>query len=560
MKRMALLAATLLASCSNASYNAGGSSSASSAAPSFFLADQFTSTQRATRAVVDAGTIWLLDANGDFVFGTQPEANWNADSGLALAWRQMAGAAKYHVMARNTATAPGDWKELLAVPAPDPELNPTVVATGLNPWKMSLGTNGFPWSFGNHVELAITSEDANGAVLEGGLTLSLDTADEFPGMLTSVAVATPGLPPPFDAQDERGVTFSKSFRLSFTEPMRTDAPPTLTPLSRNIVGQRLIASAWGGDPLTPSANPTSAASHAFLEVALTVQGACTELLVDRTAGDLLLEVRDVSLFRAAHTARVLVLDAGSGALIGEAEGVTTVASSVSRIALEARIGFDAPAGSLVCAIAGGAVTVPTWEAESDVSVQVSDATPFFVGETIAVYEPQAGGAGPILDLRTITGLDTSPGARTLLLSSPLSPGHGPASVVLSLNGLGGEIALRPSAELSLQRDVLGGPDVALSVGTADGVMVGDTVLVDADGVLQTTLDQAQAKVKAVMRTAAGYDLLVDLPPSILLLHGRARVIALGDAFLVGGTRDTGAASPEPLDVHADQFSPDGLLY
>jgi hypothetical protein len=558
---MAFLAATLLASCSSSSYDPGSSPSPSAAAPSFFIADQFTSTQRATRAVVDAGTIWLLDANGDFVFGPQPEANWNSDSGLALAWRQVAGAAKYHVMARNTVASPQDWKELLAVPAPDPELEPIVVTSGLNPWTANLGTGGFPWSFGNHVELAITSEDASGSIQEGGLTLSLETADEFPGVLTSVAVGAQGLPPPFDAGVDRGVTFLQSFRLSFSEPMRTDTPPTLTPLSDNVVRQRVIAMAWGADPLTPAFTPASAASHAFLQVELTVRGACTELVVERSQGDVLLEVKDVSLFRAAPGARVLVLDPDSGALVGEAEGVSTVAPSVSRIALATPMSFDAPAGSLVCASSEGTETVPTWEAASDTSVLVSDATPFFVGEAVAVYEPEVDGTGGVLDVRTVTGVDTV--ERVVTLSAAPSAGHTTASVVLPLNGLGGEVALRPSAELSLLRDALGGDDVELFLAAPGNVMVGDTILVDGDGSLRTTPDQAQARVKQVRFAPSGGgppSIVVDLPAGLLLLHGRARVIALGDGFLVGGTRDTSAAAPTPLDPHADQFSPDGLLY
>jgi hypothetical protein len=572
---MALLGAALLASaCSKPSYDAGSSSSPSAAAPEFFIADQFTPIQRATRAVVDAGTIWLLDANGDLVFGAQPAANWNQDSGLALAWKQVAGAAKYRIMARNGVASPHDWKELLTIPAPDPELVPTVVASGLNPWKADLGTGGFPWSFGNHVEIAITSEDASGAILDGGLTLSLETADEFPGVLTSVAVGATGLPPPFDVPGDRGVTFSLPVRLSFSEPMRTDAAPTLTPLSQNLVRQRVIAAVWGADPLTPSFTPASAASHAFLEVELTVRGACTELAVGRSPGDVLLEVRDVSLFRAAGEARVLFLDpaavgtgdAGleSGALLGEAVGVSTVVRSVSRIALVSPLGFDAPAGALVCAISGGAVSVPSWESWDggvSTSVLVSDATSFFVGEPVALYEPVANGSGAILDLRTVTGLDTVAGI--VVLSGAPSAGHTTASVLVPLNGLGGEVALRPSVELSLLRDALGGTDVELLLGAPGNVMVGDTILVDGDGSLRTTPDQAQARVKQVTFAPSGSgpsSIVVDLPPGLLLLHGRSRVIALGDAFLVGGTRDTSAAAPTPLDVHADQFSPDGFLY
>jgi hypothetical protein len=334
-------------------------------------------------------------------------------------------------------------------------------------------------------------------------------------------------------------------------------------MSANVVSHRITSVAWGADPLTPSFTPTSAEAHAFLALEITVQGACTELLVDRAAGDLLLALRDVERFRAATDARLVFLDPDSGAFLGEAEGVTTVAPSVSRIALAAPLPFAAPGGALVCAISGGAAPVPTWQGATGARVSVSDASPFFVGEPVMVYEPQVAGTGAILDVLTVTGLDTTPGGEVVVLSGTPSAGHTVASLVVPLNSLGGEVALRPSVELSLQGDVLGGPEVALPVGAPAPVMVGDTILVDADGDLQTTADQAQATVKQVRFAPSGAGpsaIVVDLPASLLLLHGRARVIALGDAFRVGGTRDTSAAAPTALDPHADQFSPDGLLY
>jgi hypothetical protein len=570
--RSAVAAVVVLAACSSPGPATNDASSAPGGpSPVFYIGDQFSASQRATRAVVDAGTIWLLDEHGDFVFGTKPADNWTQARGLSLAWRQVPGAAKYHIWVRNTVTSPTAWKELLPpVGAPDPQLSPTVVARGIDPWTAGLGTGGFPWSFGNHVQFSVLSDDANGNPIDGGATASLETADEFPGVLTSVAVDDPGLPAPFDAQIERGVTFTKTVRVSFSEPMRTDAWPTLTALSDNVLGQRVVAAAWGSDEEHPSATPSSAASHAFLAMEFTVRGPCTELLVSRFPGDQLLELRDVTLFEAGMDARLLFLDPDTGAFAGEAEWVTTVAPLVSRIALHDGLGFAAPAGTLVCTLSGGTVAVPTWEAASASSVQVSDATPFYVGEQVAIYEPQMGGAGEVLDLLTVTGVDTRPGVNVLLLSAAPSDGHTSASRVLPLNGVvlplsgqGGEVALRPSEELSLQHDVLGGDDVEVFLSAPAPVMVGDTVLVDADGVLRTTFDQAQARVKQVRFAPSGagpYSIVVDIPPSLLLLHGRARVIALGDAFLVGGTRDTSAATQTSLDVHADQFSPDGLLY
>jgi hypothetical protein len=558
---VALTVAAALPACHDPGPGVAASSSSGTSAPALFIADQFTGTQRATQAVVDAGTIWLLDANGDFVFGADPSKNWNAQTGLALSWAQIPGAAKYHVKGRNTVTAPTTWTELLAIPAPDLLLNPTVVATGVNPWSTNLGTNGFPWSFGNHVQLAISAEDADGTAI-GKLSEPLDLADGFPGLLTGVEIDHAGLPAPFTPQVELGATFDKTIRLSFSEPMLTSAPPTVTSRSANVTVRRVDATAWGSDPAMPSAAPPSAAAHAFLALELTVKGACTEVLVPRTTGDGILVVRDTSFFSPGTSTGLLFLDGATGALLGETADVVSMDANLGRIVLGKTLPMDLPAGALACALSGPGATVARLVSTAGSSAAVGDASPFFVGEPVAVYEPQSGAGGGILDVRTVTGVDTV--GNELLLSAALTPGHGPASVVLPLNGLGGEVALRPSTALTLQRDVAGGPLTELFVTAPTSLMVGDTVLVDADGDLQTTPDQAQTTVKQVKFAPAPgsstYSIVLDLPASMILLHGRATVIGLGDSFLVGGTRDTTASETTPLDVHADQFSPDGLLF
>jgi hypothetical protein len=464
-------------------------------------------------------------------------------------------------MGRNTVTSPTAWKELLVVAAPDPVLHPTVIAAGVNPWTAGLGTGGNPWSFGNHVQLAVTSEDATGAIPPSGLTDPLDVADSFPGVLTAVEIDRAGLPVPFDPRVERGSTFAKTVRLTFSEPMSTDATPALMSQSANLSIRRVRVSAWGEDPAAPSASPPSAAAHAFLSLELAVKGACAEVLVARARGDGILVVSDASYFPPGTGNQLLFLDAGNGSFLGEAAGIADVDAVAGRVALEAPLGTDLPAGSLACSLSGTAFTVPRLVSEAGARVAVSDATPFFVGEQVGVYEPPAAGAASILDLRTVSGVDTVDGS--LALSAPLSGGHGTASFVLPLNGLGGEVALRPSAALVLQRDASGGPAAELFLSAPTSAMVGDTVLVDADGLLQTTADQAQATVKQVRFAPDGsgtFSILLDLPESPTLLHGRALVIGLGDSFAVGGTRDTSAVAQTPLDPHGDQFSADGLLY
>jgi hypothetical protein len=538
-------------------------------APALFLGDAFTATQRATRAVVDAGTIWLLDDDGDFVFGTDPAANWDKDSGLALVWKQVPGAARYHVLARNVVTSPTTWTEIAAaIEAPDPRSYPIVVAKGLKPWAFGLGTGGNPWSFGNAIELVVSADDAAGANIASGITAPLATSDEFPGVLTSVAI-DPALPEPFAPHVERGVTFTKTFLLGLSEPMLTDVPPGLEVQHEdgapepNVRIRRVVASAWSADGQLPSGAPPSAAPYAIVQLELSVKGACTEVRVARSAGDLILVVRDATLFQVDPAAGVLLVDGATGAFVDAATGVSAVDGTLGRIALGTPLAADVPAGALACAISGGPSPLPSLVAESGARITVTDATPFFVGETVVVYEPSA----RLLDVRTVAGVDSVD--RVLALSAPLSAGHGPASVVVALNGLGGEVALRSSADLALARDAVGGTDTELFVADPQQVMIGDRVLVDADGDLRTVRakrplpDQVQATVKQVrLAPAPGAlpSIVVDLPAGMILVHGEAKVLGLGDAFAVGGTRDTTAKEITPLDPHADQFTADGLLY
>jgi hypothetical protein len=549
----------------------GGSSSTGASSPppparpgaSFYVADRFTSSQRVARVVVDAGTIWLLDANGDLVFGSDPHANWDASTGLTLSWKQVYGATKYHVLARNTVTSPTTWQELQVVAAPDPLLNPIVVASGIKePWAKGLGTGGNPWSFGNHIEFAVSSENTDHVLSDTSLPALLDTSDQFPGFLAGIEVDHPGLPVPFDSHVELGSSFTKTIRLSFSEPMSTAAAPTLTSQSANLTIRSVEAFSWGTDEVTPGASAASAATHAFLGLAMRVKGACTELLVSRWAGDVFLDVHDASFFTVGGGSRLLFLDASTGGSLAEAVGLSSLDGSQNRLTLAAGLPADLAPGTLACATSGAGATIANLASAAGLTAQVDDATPFRVGERIAVHTPGTAGAGPIDDVRTVAGLDST--ARLLVLSAPLSDGQGAGAVVLPLPALASEVALRASAPLHLARDAIGGPDVELFVTQPTDLMVGDTVLVDGDGRLDTTPDQAQARVKEVRFAprpgAPVASIVVDLPTGLTLLHGRAVVIGLGDAFQVGGTHDTSSTVVAPLDPHRDQFSPDGLLY
>ena len=533
--------------------------------PGFYLANQFTATQAATQAVVDASTIWLLDANGDFVFDTNPALNFSPVNPPLLSWQHTPGAVRYHLMARNTTSAGGnatgqlDWRELAAVRAPDPTGNPTVVAQ-VNPWTGgAFGYNGDPWSFGNHVLFAVVPEDALGFRAPIDEHKVLDISDTFPGLLTGVAVDV-NLAFPFNATTELGASFTKAFRLSFSEQLNTTAVPVLTPQSSNLTVKKVLASAFGTSANAPSPVPLDSAPHAFLSLLLGVKGACTEVLLDRSGGDSTVPVRDAGFFAAS--VKALFLNTGGGFLAEAAlAGANATTNLLTLAAALPGTGALLPRGSLVCALSGAAATLAQLVSSAGATLTVNDATPFFIGEQVLVYEPQTSGAGQIADVRTVSGVDTL--AKALVLNGALSGGHTAASLVIPFNGSSGEATLRPSTVLTLTGDVVAGSAVELFVTGPSSVMVGDTVLIDANGDLKTTVDQVQVKVKEVKfapAAAAVYSIVVDLPAGLDLLRGRAFVRALGDSIGVSGTRDTSAGAAKPLDPHRGAFTLDGVLY
>ena len=534
--------------------------------PAFYLGAQFTATQAATQAVVDANNVWLLDANGDFVFDTVAAANWGPANLPQLQWQNAPGAVRYHLFARNTTSSGGgqtatlQWREISTVAASDPNLNPTVIAT-INLFAAGLGYNGLPWAFGNGVEIAVTAEDANGfqSAIDGARLLA--TKDSFGGLLTGIGLDATLATFPFVPTVERGSSFVRSFRLDFSEAMSTTSAVALTSTTPNLTVGKTNNLAWG-TAAGPAATPGNTGTSAFLNVSLSVPGACTELLLDRSTGDTILPVRDSSYFVQGATGRALFLNPASGAFQAEVINLAKVDPGV--LTLNAGLPASAGAlakGALVCspeapARLAKAVTI----ANTSASVVVDDASLFSVGETVLVYEPQTNGAGQVADVRVVNGLDTA--ANTLVLNANPAAGHTAATVVLPLNVLNGEVSLRgPSNLHTLQvKDIAGGGSVDIQLSAAAPLLVGDTVLIDADGDLKTTPDQVQVKVKAIKMTVAPFTFTVDLP-ALSLLRGRAKIIALGDAFTVSGVHDTSPAQPATrvLDPHRDQFTADGTL-
>jgi hypothetical protein len=552
--------------------------------PSFYLGNQHTPKQTATHVAVDASNIWLLDKNNDFVFGTDPAANWGPNNQPQLQWPAVAGAVKYHVWGRTVNPGPlgttQQWQEVATpVTAPSPELSP-ILATTIDPYQFPVITySALPWAFNESVQFALTCEDAAGfqSPINDTMTSVLPTTDTFGGLLLNVAIDPPASPP-YSSTTELGVTFYKTFRLDFSEPMNPQSPPTIVGTGNLRVNStsalvpgtpRFVG--WG-DTNDASTIPLNAASSAYVNVSMTAVGACTETLVDRFVGDEHIQVRDMTVFDESAETSVVFLNATTGRYIYEATGISKTANDIVLAVPITGMGTlpVIPAHSLACTLTSETLVTKTNSISAGSNIlTVQNAALFYVGETVLVYEPRGANPQPVADIRVIAGVDTSGGH--IVLNSAPSAGHQMmTTIVVPMNVLGGEYQLRPMVDMSSQvaGDVTGGPGATINFLGVEPIMVGDYVLVDADGDLKTTTDQVVTVVTVVQFDPSAmptkkFLLMADLPPTMFLYEKTSKVIGLGDSFFVGGTHDTSTLVPmvaRPLDQHQDHFSPGGFLY
>ncbi len=100
-------------------------------------------------------------------------------------------------------------------------------------------------------------------------------------------------------------------------------------------------------------------------------------------------------------------------------------------------------------------------------------------------------------------------------------------------------------------------------------MKGDSILIDQDGDLNTTTDQAIVTVQNVKSTnndptwGTRLRVTVNLPASLLPLldSSPATLTALGDSFQVGNVQDTSAtSSAKALNPRQSIAAPSGTIY
>lgn len=538
--------------------------------------------RKAASAAFDYSTYWLFDSNGDFISS-------RGAGTIDLQWPAVLGASRYLIFGRNTTSLGGgvqhstEWVQLkITSQVVDPMRNP-VVFDSVNPWAVQNGVPG-PWGFNNAVEFAIVAQDVFGFNPPLDTTKIFSTADTFGGVANAVAVDTASSPGAFASIAERGNWFTKTVAVTFSEPMNGTSTPTLTLTSgANALVGGPLAFAWG-DGANPSTNAPNTASKAWWSLQLQAKNnPCTEIVSARINGDILLPVRDGSIF-AANSKIMIVQPALAAAppYTGNVYAEATVASATQTVVtLTSPIvalppapnttALNIPNGSLACtATAKGAAqatsglvtqfpsgTIPAGTDLAKIPLAGS-AAGFFIGQTVMVYEPPNGGLPAIFDVRSVRGVDTSgniiytASALTFSVTST-QPGHTANSIVFPLSGTG-EAALRSTfdvgANVGLINDKVAGGVIDLSPTSSAnglGLLVGDLVLLDTDGDLTTTNDQVQAPVTAVVctpNTPATVNnqvckVTVGAPgDTTVLFQSRSKVIGLGDSFSIAGTRDT----------------------
>lgn len=563
---------------------------------SFVIAGQ---VRRATSAAFDYGTFWLFDSNGDIIAS-------RGSGTIDLQWPAVLGAARYLIFARNTTSLGGgvqhttEWYQLkTTTQVVDPLRNPVVVDS-VNPWNVTSGVPG-PWGFNNTVEFAIVAQDVFGFNPPVDATKVFSTADTFGGMVTGVAVDAATTPGAFASITERGNYFTKTIAVTFSEPMNGTSTPALALTSGATALVSTNALAWGDSGSNnPATTAPNTGNRAWFGVQLRSQFMpCTEILAARVNGDILLPVRDGSIFAA--NSKLAIVQPTGGTVYAEA----TVASATQTvITLQAPITalapapnttpVNVPANSLACteALHGSAQataalvtqfpggTVPAGTDLRKIPLTTT-AAGFFIGQTVLVYEPPNGLLPAIFDVRTLRGVDTV--SNTIYTTSDLTtsvtstaPGHTGSTIVFPIPG-NGEVALRGTFDIGanatlIKDNTTGGAGTVIGLSPTSSawgvpnslpVVVGDLILIDTDGDLSTTIDQYQAALTAVACTPNSpsttnnqvCNLTVDSPAGATIIQARSKVIGLGDSFTVTATRDTSGLTT--LFREGNQFTAGG---
>jgi hypothetical protein len=394
------------------------------------LAPELDSTSGISSYRFDANGVHYLNASGDFLGGI--------NTSFTLKWPAVNGAYSYRLYFRmfdkwdrNDWTQWASAKTEGAAPS-DPEISENdgevrVTVSGL------FGLTGFDLDRGKEVQFVATAINADGMESPIGSTTPLTIEDEHGPSLNNATVSAGTTV----NSEYASATFMRELTLDFTEDMDTssDASITLTKVGNNVasVSENGI---WGW-------NDRSTWEDSALVVALNVPS--TTLDGDILTASSVLKVTSTSTFLVGDTVRVL--DTSGLGVDGTIQDIHTENNQIFLTGnLTPTSGYKFADGATVYLVDRSGLTA--WRTtlagsnpqQGQDTINVSDATGFFAGQSLVIYNVGNDGNYSSTDTTSVTISSISGNALTLTAQLPRDLQSG--SLVLDGSALYAEPAPR----------------------------------------------------------------------------------------------------------------------
>ena len=557
--------------------------------------------QVATQVVCDEAACWYLDEAG-YPFRGYPGlpdvdawAYANGLAGFQFTWPHVAGTTEYRLYARRVPAGMRDvaddlpWWPLdftYGSGPVDPFQLPNVWAddvfenAGDGVWRAWFDNTLGPLAFDAEVDVGVAGLDGLGRQAPMVPAAYLTLSDERPASVHSATV---------DVVNDQAT-------VRFTEHMNTTGAVTLSAVSGYItdVGSDALQVSWAD---TPPVGQNVSHTVSLDGVGFALRGqACQPITCDalvdpsgsgaaQPVSDNRICVRDASVF--ADRDPVFFVDAdgapqhindgpGPGRaddfpqpLLINQNGVDLVHNDLTFASL---VVDDLPFGEGVTQIyacnMNGATVTTRRTVPGDTTLAVQTPSIFYPGGRIVIFDTDGGQMTDLL-VTTVTHVTTT--TSSIRIADPISPTWALGAAVLPFAPEASAYEAR-RATRPVIRSVAPNQTIAFDmIDTDDRIMVGDLVLVDIDGYLDTTDDRGFATVSVLVMevdrpaTAADendYHVVLGaplvgmpaLPGATVVQRDESLVIFLGDSFVVNAAELVDTSGNAGLDGFRSRFS------
>lgn len=521
--------------------------------PKFYFDNVQVGEQVVAGFAADSDKIYLKDANGDFLGGFGNASGYWTGSEAQLYWNHSPGAVKYRVYARNAdnptspiANLDTSWKLLKDnINNFYPNLQPLVHVSGINLFSQFGLTANIPYEYGNRVEVAVASVNHLGVETPISATTSrLLLFDDSPASISSVTT--------YNSTTERGSgDIIRQARVTFAEKMSAGHTPTLALSSGMITNFFIEKAMWSSD-----GTPVNTGTTAYIDIRYDIRGACTEVVDDAESGSRQLMVRSAARIQVGATEGLFF--PGISLSI---TGVDSVDLARGMVTLTGALSQAVATGQMVCVknLQSGDGTTLTSAWTTGRTLYVNNAEAFYIGQPIVMWE-----SGTKKHFTTITGLNTKSVVHEIHVNNTSTINFAQGNTVITYYSTSEYSPRTNTTGYALLSDVSPGSNVVFEISRPLSgftyFMVGDQVLLDDDGDINTTHDQGKATITSMqLTTSAPYVLTVDSVNREY--HGSsAKVFLLADSFKIQGVQDTsgnGGLNPRRDEFH---FNSSGLVY